>query len=311
VNKIPIEELPDSWPPEARELYQQFAEKLHQKIRYARDYLKALNRFLQFQHQQGFPFRELPLSLLDQHMKPCNPGKRLLLTALRAWLRFLYRQRELMLPLHESLPYYRFPPKKRRVLLSHEQVRQVLALPPVTEPLGLRDRAFLEVAYGTGMRRGELNALDLADLDLSQGLVVVRKPKNLEQRTVPLTNWALHWLLRYLEEGRPKLLSPLSLNALWLTDRGRRMRLGGIGERFQNDYRAPKVLDFPFTLHQLRHACATHLLQAGASIRDIQQLLGHRELASTKIYTHLTPTRLREQHRRCHPRFRPPFRQVF
>jgi hypothetical protein len=69
-----------------------------------------------------------------------------------------------------------------------------------------------------------------------------------------------------------------------------------------------QVLNFPFTLHQLRHACATHMLQAGASIRDVQELLGHRELASTEIYTHLTPTRLRDQHYRCHPRFRPPFR---
>ena len=308
MKKIPTDGLPDGWPPEARQLYQQFAERLHQKIRCARDYLRTLDRFLAFQHQQGVSFREVPLSLLDRFMMPCNPGKRLLLTALRAWLRFLYRQRELMLPLHESVPDYRFPAKKRRVLLSHEQVRQVLALPPVSEPLGLRDRAFLEVAYGTGMRRGEMNALDLADLDLSQGLVAVRKPKNLEQRTVPLTQWALHWLQRYLEEGRPQLLSPLSLNALWLGETGRRMRLGGLGERFKKDYRAHKVLDFPFTLHQLRHACATHLLQAGASIRDIQQLLGHRELASTEVYTHLTPTRLREQHYRCHPRFRPPFR---
>ena len=78
--------------------------------------------------------------------------------------------------------------------------------------------------------------------------------------------------------------------------------------RFHNVYQAHQVLNFPFTLHQLRHACATHMLQAGASIRDVQELLGHRELASTEIYTHLTPTRLRDQHYRCHPRFRPPFR---
>ncbi|MCW5872954.1 MAG: tyrosine-type recombinase/integrase [Candidatus Eremiobacteraeota bacterium] len=178
-------------------------------------------------------------------------------------------------------------------MLSHEQVLQVLAIPLVTEPLGLRDRAYLEMAYGTEMRRGELHALELTDLDLNQGLVLVRKPKNMEQRTVPLTNWALHYLLRYLEEARPKLTSPLSLNALWLSETGRRMRLSGLGERFYKEYRAHKTLDFPFTLHQMRHACATHLLQAGASIREIQQLLGHRELASTEIYTHLTPTRLR------------------
>ena len=101
------------------------------------------------------------------------------------------------------------------------------------------------------------------------------------------------------------------MNALWLSETGRRIRLSALGERFSKEYRAHKTLDFRATLHQMRHACATHLLQAGAPIRDIQQLLGHRELASTEVYTHLTPARLREQHRRCHPRFRPPFRQVF
>ncbi|MBX3167520.1 MAG: tyrosine-type recombinase/integrase [Candidatus Eremiobacteraeota bacterium] len=95
-----------------------------------------------------------------------------------------------------------------------------------------------------------------------------------------------------MEEARPQLTSPLSLNALWLTEAGECASVAW-GSDFYKEYRAHKTLDFPFTLHQMRHACATHLLQAGASIREIQQLLGHRELASTEIYTHLTPTRLR------------------
>ena len=308
MSKIPLNGLPDDWPREAVQLYQQFGETLHQKIRYGQDYLRALNPLLRLQSLRGLGFRDFPLSLLNEFMQPCTSRKRLHLTALRAWLRFLYRQRQLLLPLHENLPVYKFPAKKRRLLLSHEQVLQVLAIPPVSEPLGLRDRAFLEMAYSNGMRRGELVALELPDLDLQRGLVVVRQPKNLEQRTVPLTHWALHWLQLYLKNGRPQLTSPLSLNALWLNSQGRRIRLGAIGERFHNVYQAHQVLNFPFTLHQLRHACATHMLQAGASIRDVQELLGHRELASTEIYTHLTPTRLRDQHYRCHPRFRPPFR---
>jgi integrase/recombinase XerD len=179
---------------------------------------------------------------------------------------------------------------------------QVLDLPPLDEPEGLRDRAILEMAYGSAMRRSELVYLDLADVDLATGLVSIRQAKNYCQRTVPLTHWALHYLRRYLQEARPQLASPLSLNALWLSETGHRLSKNRLGQRLMHVYMAEETLGFAFTLHQLRHACATHLLNSGAPLRDVQELLGHLHLNSTATYTHLTPARLRQVHRRCHPR---------
>jgi integrase/recombinase XerD len=307
VKKIPIDDLPGHWPPRARGLYREFAQRIQIRVKDPITYLRCLNRFLRLQSRMGFGYRDFPTRLIDQAMTPCTPRKRLHLTLIRAWMRFLYQRHELLLPLHENLGPYPFPPKGRRALLNHEQVRRVLALPPLTEALGLRDRAMLEMAYGSGLRRFELSALDLGDLDLALGLVTVRQPKNYHQRTVPLTRWCLHYLQRYLEEARPQLLSPLSSNALWLTETGRRTDRRTLSERFKNPYRSQNVLDFPFTPHQLRHACATQLLNAGASIRQVQEMLGHRCLQSTEVYTHLTPIRLREQHQNCHPRNLTPF----
>ena len=257
-------------------------------------------------------FRDFPSRLLADYLATLTPRPRLLLiNALSSWFRFLYRRKELLLPLHEELAPYRPTVLHRRLILSHDQVLQVLAQPDLSDAQGLRDRAFLEVAYATGLRLSELLALDLADLDLGGGLVKVRKSKNDRQRNAPLTNWARHFLHRYLEEARIQLTSPLSLNALWLNARGGRWRRYQVILRLPKVYRWRETVGFRFTMHLLRHACTTHLLSSGAPLRHVQELLGHSDLGSTQIYTHITPVALREQHRRCHPRFQAPFRQVF
>jgi site-specific recombinase XerD len=148
------------------------------------------------------------------------------------------------------------------------------------------------------------------DLDLKAGLVEVVKAKNYRQRRLPLTQCALDFLKLYLTEGRSQLTSPLSLNALWLNSRGGRLSRAQFQQRLNKVYRCRETLDFPFTMHLLRHACATHLLSAGAPLRHVQELLGHLDIASTQIYTHITPANLSEQHRRCHPRFSPGFLSV-
>jgi len=183
----------------------------------------------------------------------------------------------------------------------------VLNLPPLDLAEGLRDRAMMEMTYACGLRHGELVALDLGDLDLGAGLVSVRLAKNDQQRNLPLTRWALFYVRRYLEVARPQLASPLSSKALWLDARGRRADRQLLGERFRKIYRPREVLGFACTLHHLRHACATHLLKAGASLRHVQELLGHQELNSTALYTHIQPHYLREVHQRYHPRNLPGF----
>jgi integrase/recombinase XerD len=233
-------------------------------------------------------------------LRPCSG--RHAFSALRNWLRFLYARKELVAAIHEELlnpPYI----KRSRAPLTYPQVLQLLALPRLDEPTGLRDRAFLEVAYATGMRRSELLALNLGDIDLTQALVLITKSKNTYPRKVPLTGWAVHFLSLYLADGRPHLISPLSSNALWLGKKtGRRLYREAMGERLNKFYRVKKTLGFSVTLHQLRHSVATHLLCAGADLRAVQDLLGHQDIQSTKIYTHITPFHLRNVHQRCHPR---------
>ena len=290
---------PSAWPPHAQALYWEFQRKISQKLKSAHAYLLRLDQFFHYQEQAGYSFREFPQSLLGEYFN--LHGTRHVIT-LRIWLRFLFQRKELLMPLHTELNYPR-PIYRRRAILSYEQVLQLLKLPPLDEAAGLRDRAFLELAYGTGMRHGELEALDLSDVDLHSGWVYIREAKNAYQRKVPLTHWAIHFISRYLQESRPLLVTPLSPpNALWLNALGKRFARHCMGQRLHGLYRVKKTLGFPLTLHHLRHACATHLLAGGASLRDVQELLGHRDIRSTQIYTHITPVYLRSVHERCHPR---------
>jgi site-specific recombinase XerD len=295
---------PEGWPPAAQRLYHEFEAQVGQRLQKPRNYLRLLYRFFPRQHEQGLGFRDFPQAFLDAYLAPLKPLlRREYVDALKAWLRFLYVRKELLLPLHLDMAQYLVPVhSRRRVLLNHQQVLQVLELPPTDEPEGLRDRAILEMAYASGMRRGELANLDLTDIDPSLGLVSIRRAKNSCQRTVPLTYWARHYLQRYLQEARPQLLSPLSLNALWLRPTGRRLHQDGLGQRLLHVYQVREKLGFAFTLHQLRHACATHLLSSGASVREVQELLGHLKINSTQTYTHITPAHLQRVHLRCHPR---------
>lgn len=303
---------PTWWPEFARQLYDEYLRYLRQRLKNLKEYLLLLHHFFQEQRQQGYGFREFPRRFLSHYLMNLKPRPRLrLVNALSSWMRFLYRRKELLLPLHEDLAEYRPTVLHHRPILSHDQVLCVLAQPDLSNAEGLRDRAFLEMAYATGLRLGELLALDLADVDLGSALIRVQKSKNDCQRNVPLTGWARHFLQRYLTETRPELTSPLSLNSLWLNAQGRRWRKYQVILRLPKVYRWRETVGFRFTMHLMRHACATHLLSAGAPLRHVQELLGHRDLGSTQIYTHLTPVALREQHRRCHPRFSEPFRQVF
>ena len=188
-----------------------------------------------------------------------------------------------------------------RSVLTLKQVDQLLAAPDVATPLGLRDRALLEVLYGTGIRVGELEQVRLGDVDLALQTLHIRCGKGDKPRMVPLGKAACDWLRRYLEAVRPVLARRREVErALFLVQTGRplaqtqiRAILRGYGRRCH--------LKKPVTPHALRHACATHLLQAGADILLIQELLGHAHLDSTAIYTRVTPIDLKALHSRYHP----------
>jgi len=176
----------------------------------------------------------------------------------------------------------------------------LLAAPDISTPLGLRDVTVLELLYATGMRVGELVSLDLGGLDLAQGLVTVLG-KGSRERIIPIHAMAIARLRAYLRDSRPRLAKPGSPEALFLTRRGSRLSADSV-RALLGKYLAQAGADSALTPHALRHTFATHLLEAGADLRTVQELLGHIALSTTQIYTHLSTRRLRDVHRTAHPR---------
>ena len=168
-----------------------------------------------------------------------------------------------------------------------DDVERALAALEADEPLALRNRALVELVYSAGLRSAEAVGLDLADVDFEQELVRVRG-KGGKERVVPLGEEAAHWVGRYLREARPTLARGAN-DALFLSARGRRLDTSTLR----------RLLPHP---HRLRHAFATHLLEGGADLRTIQELLGHSSLSTTQVYSHVDGRRLRRVYDRAHPR---------
>lgn len=188
-----------------------------------------------------------------------------------------------------------------RSVLTVKQVEQLLAAPDTGTLLGIRDRALLEVLYSTGIRVGELEQVRVADLDLAGQTLRIRCGKGDKERVVPLGEASCDWLRRYLDDVRPVLAKRRPFErALFVVQAARPLAQTQI-RAILRGYQGRCHLRKPVTPHALRHACATHLLQAGADIRLIQELLGHARLDSTAIYTRVAPTDLKAVHVRCHP----------
>lgn len=184
--------------------------------------------------------------------------------------------------------------------LSESEVEALLAAPEVSEPLGQRDRVMLEVLYATGLRVTELVSLRLEQVSLRQGLLRVVGKGN-KDRLVPMGEESVSWVEQYLGGARRALLGVRQSEDLFVTERGAAMTRQAFWyliKRYANKAGIHKHL----SPHTLRHAFATHLLNHGADLRVVQMLLGHSDLSSTQIYTHVAQERLKELHARCHPR---------
>jgi integrase/recombinase XerD len=195
------------------------------------------------------------------------------------------------------------PPRRSRHLpevLSQKRVEGILALTDPEKPLGLRDRALFELIYSSGMRVSEAVALNIRDLYFSEGIVRLRGKGN-KERMVPFGGEAALWLKRYLEEVRPKLLKSGRSNALFLGRAGKRLSRKGI---WRNYAAVTSVAGTGSKLHTLRHSYATELLAGGADLRSVQELLGHADLATTQIYTHVDVSLLKESLKRYRPKLR-------
>jgi integrase/recombinase XerC len=221
------------------------------------------------------------------------------LAAVRSWARFLCRQGTLTDNPAEGL---RGPRQEKKLphFLSETQLGQLLQAPPTDSPQGLRDRAILETLYSAGLRVSELTGLNVGDVDLDCGLATVRG-KGKRERLAILGPQALAALRQWLDARDAADRGPLAMEPVFLNRNGGRLTSRSVGRLLQK-YLAQCGLDPRTSPHTLRHSFATHLLDRGADIRSVQELLGHRSLGTTQIYTHVTTQRLRESYHKAHPR---------
>ncbi|VXB35509.1 site-specific tyrosine recombinase [Pseudomonas sp. 8AS] len=221
------------------------------------------------------------------------------LSGLRGFYRYLLREGLIAEDptLQVDLPQLGRPLPKS---LSEADVEALLAAPELDDPLGLRDRAMLEVLYACGLRVSELVSLTLEQVNLRQGVLRVFG-KGSKERLVPMGEEAIAWIERYVREARPLLLGGKPSDVLFPSLRGEQMTRQTFWHRIKLQARVAAIAK-PLSPHTLRHAFATHLLNHGADLRVVQMLLGHSDLSTTQIYTHIARARLQELHARHHPR---------
>ncbi len=224
------------------------------------------------------------------------------IACLRSFYRHLRREGVIE---HDPTAELRGPRKPQRLprVLTREQVARLLGQPRGTEPLALRDRALLEVMYACGLRASEAVGLELADIDLEEGLLCARG-KGSKERIVPIGRQAVAALLAYCRSGRPALLrasSPGAQVRLFLNSRGSGLTRQGLYKIVQGHARHAGLQE-RMSPHTLRHSFATHLLAGGCDLRSLQEMLGHADLATTQVYTHLSAERLKDAYFSAHPR---------
>ena len=227
------------------------------------------------------------------------------LSAVRSFHRFLLREGVTTRDPAVGVPHPRLPRSLPRPL-PVDDVRRLLEAPDPTTPAGLRDRAILELLYGSGLRISELTGLDVDDIDVESASLRVLG-KGGKEREVPLGSFASSAVTGYLTRGRPALASGASRGALFLNARGGRLSRQSCARSLTRYVRLAGI-DRRVTLHTLRHSFATHLLEGGADVRVVQELLGHASVATTQIYTLVTSQHLREVYESAHPRARRPAR---
>jgi integrase/recombinase XerD len=269
-------------------------------------YGRDLARLDRFAEERGSPVTALTRQDLEAFTRrlvaePCSPRSAArVVSAVRGFYKYLVLTRRIAdSPAAELRPPRAFPALPR--FLSGEDVERLLAAPDLGTPRGVRDRAIVEVLYATGLRVSELCALRSGDLNLEAGYLTCTG-KGGKQRLVPLGSAAVAHLRRYLAEARPALVRQRRAPGLFVNARGGAgLSRVGVWKILKACARTAAVRA-PLSPHVLRHSFATHLLDHGADLRAIQMMLGHADLSTTQIYTHVHQSRLRAIHERFHPR---------
>ena len=244
--------------------------------------------------QWGFHYRKPDGNPLDFGTQGLRLG------ALKLFFKWLAKQGHIPFSPAAEIDYpktgYRLP----KAVLSHAEVEQAVGMADVTTVLGLRDRAVLEVLYCTAVRRMEVEGLHLDDLHESSGTLLIRKAKGDKERVVPLGERALAWLRKYLEEARPQLVVDDSERALFLDKDGTplsKRAVSALGKKLLKKANLGKS----GAAHVFRHSAATAMLEGGADVRFVQELLGHASLLSTQVYTRVAISKLKKVHAATHP----------
>lgn len=227
-------------------------------------------------------------------------SRRTRVVPLKGFFRWLTREGEIPANPAADIDLPRMIYRLPRGVLSATEVERVLALADTTSVLGLRDRALLEVFYATGMRRLELANLALGDIDAERGVVLIRQGKGRRDRLIPMGERALHWVAQYLEQARPALAWNADEKAIFLGREGQSVHPAWLTQLVRG-YIKRAELGKHGSCHLLRHTMATLMLEGGADIRFVQAMLGHAELSTTQIYTHVAVTQLQRVHARTHP----------
>lgn len=255
-------------------------------------------------HQTLARYQSQLVSARGPKGRPLSLGRQAQLVAeLKVFFRSLVRKGHLLVDPTSRLDLPRIPRRPPAVVLNLASMKRLLLAPAVSTPLGVRDRAILELLYSTGLRVSELSGLDVYDVDLAAGELLVRRGKGGRSRQLPVGEAARQWVGRYLNDVRPKLTRRAAEVALFLTWRGRRIHRRDVCFMVHRYARAVGLSD-RVTPHTVRHSFATHMLQGKASLRHLQEMLGHVKLTTTQIYTRVDITDLKAVHRRCHPRGR-------
>ncbi len=265
--------------------------------------LQALSEFLRSQAATTLERagRDQLLAFLAHEVRQGRSSRSLsrYLSGFRQYYRWLLREGRIQVDptaLIESPRLGRSLPK----VIDEESITRLLEAPDLDKPLGLRDRAMLETMYASGLRVSELVGLQLPNLNLNQGVVRVLG-KGSKERLVPLGEHALDWIRKYMAEGRPDLLKGKHSEAVFVTARGGGMTRQAFWHAIKRHAAAAGIKQ-ALSPHVLRHSFATHLLNHGADLRVVQLLLGHSDLSTTQIYTHIAREGLKQLHRKHHPR---------
>ena len=235
--------------------------------------------------------RDRPLSISGQHVR---------LTTIQGFFKWLCRQNRLVANPAADLELPKLAQRLPKAVLTAQEAEQVLSLPPLDTALGLRDRALLEVLYATGIRRKELASLKLYDVDIERGTLLVRQGKGKKDRLLPLGDRAALWVRKYIEDARSQIVIEPDERDLFLSNSGVPMSPATLGN-LVHGYIKQSGIGKSGSCHLFRHAMATLMLENGADIRYVQEMLGHARLNTTEIYTHVNIQKLIEVHRLTHP----------